>query len=184
MTDVFCDIETTGLRRDRHQIVEIAWAVEDGPVHVVHPRHTLDFAEPQALKVNRYRKRGLGQQFSTANEVSLFLLAVRGNTLVAANPAFDAGFLEVHFGWAPWHYRMRDIQSFADGVLGFWSRPPSLVQICTTLRELGHDIPDPDHSAVADVRALRAAWRALRVEQGRSLQLREDLAQPAAAPVE
>lgn len=183
MTDVFCDIETTGLHRDRHQIVEIAWAVEDGPVHVVHPRHTLAFAEPQALRINRYRRRGLGHEFSTAEQISRFLLDVRGNTLVAANPAFDAGFLERHFGWAPWHYRMRDIQSFADGVLGFWSRPPSLVEICQTLGRLGHHIPGPDHSAAADVLALRAAWRALRVEQGRSLQLRDDLAQPAAAPV-
>ncbi len=45
-----------------------------------------------------------------------------GATLVAANPAFDAGFLSAflsHYGCktAPWHYRLRDIGSMAWGWL-------------------------------------------------------------------
>ena len=166
LSDVFVDIETTGLDVDRHQIVELAWAVEDGPVTVVVPRHDLRTADPAALIINGYHERLHQQPCSSAEQISRFLLDVRGNTIVAANPAFDAGFLRAHFGgYAPWHFRLRDIEVFADGVLGGWPRPPSLKQIREALIELGHDIPEPDHTARGDVLTLRAAWRALRAEQ-------------------
>ncbi|MET0702457.1 MAG: 3'-5' exonuclease [Mycobacterium sp.] len=161
---VFVDVETTGLDSSRHEIVELAWARDDGPVEVVYPRHTLRFAEPIALQVNRYHERGLGTVVHGPDDVSGFLLQARGNTLVAANPTFDATFLKAHFGWAPWHYRLLDIESYAAGVLG-WDRPPSLKDIREQLTGIGYDIPAPDHTAAGDVTALRACWRALRAER-------------------
>lgn len=179
MTDVFVDIETTGLDVDRHQIVELAWAVEDGPITVVSPRHDLRNADPAALQVNDYRNRLETRARSSAEQVSRFLLDVRGNTIVAANPAFDAGFLRAHFGgYAPWHYRLRDIQVYADAILGGWRRPPSLIQVRAALLELGHDIPPPDHTAGGDVQTLRAAWRALQRERKHARDLVSAARQP------
>lgn len=172
---VFVDIETTGLDRERHEIVEIAWARLDGPTMVVRPRHTLRHADPRALEINQYHQRQLGEQPSSADEISQFILDVRGNTVVAANPAFDCGFLQTHFGHAPWHYRLLDIESFAAGVLR-WVRPPSLKQIRDYLLDAGHDLPLNDHTAGADVECLRACWKALRLEQ-----LRNYLLEPASA---
>jgi DNA polymerase III epsilon subunit-like protein len=163
---VFVDIETTGLGHDQHEIVELAWALTDGPVNVVRPRHTLRGADPVALRVNRYHERGLGDPdtWSTPDEVSQFLLDARGATLVAANPHFDASFLAAHFGHAPWHYRLFDIQVYAAAVFD-WDTPPSLREIRAELTERGHELSEPDHTAAADVTALREAHRALRAER-------------------
>lgn len=182
--NVFVDIETTGLQRERHQIVELAWALGPGPIQVVRLRHTLKFADPDALKVNRYHERGLSDGWSTPEQISRFLIDARGNTLVAANPAFDAGFMQDHFGFAPWHYRLCDIQSYAAGVLGCWDRPPSLRSIRDQLLRLRYEIPEPDHSAGGDVACLRACWSALLLEQVETLAARPallQLARPLAA---
>lgn len=165
-TLVFVDIETTGLDPWCHEIVELAWAVDDWPVTVVRPRHTLRRADPKALQINRYHERGLGDpaRFSTPDEVSRFVVAARGNTLVAANPAFDAWHLAGHFGHAPWHYRLFDVQAYAAGVLD-WDAPRSLRDIRAALTERGHDLREPDHSAEVDVITLRQAYLALRAER-------------------
>jgi hypothetical protein len=163
---VFVDIETTGLEVGRHQIVELAWAVEDDIIRVVRPRHTLRFAQPEALQVNRYHERGLGDTstWSTPDEVSRFLLDARDATLVAANPHFDASFLAAHFGHAPWHYRLFDMQAYAAGVLD-WDTPRSLRDIRAELTDRGHFIFEPDHTARCDVVTLRQVHRALRKER-------------------
>ncbi len=169
---VFVDIETTGLDPWRHQIVELAWAVDDYPVNVVYPRHTLRGADPKALEVNRYHERHLDDAdlWSTPDEVSRFLVDARGATLVAANPHFDASFLAVHFGHAPWRYRLFDVQVFAAGVLD-WEIPRSLRDIRTALIERGHQLREPDHSAVCDVITLRQAYLALRAERAKLREL-------------
>jgi DNA polymerase III subunit epsilon len=171
---IFVDIETTGLDRDRHQIVEIAWAALIGPINVVRPRHTLAFAQPEALQVNRYYARQLWKRPSSADEISRFILDARDSTVVAANPAFDCGFLQSHFGHAPWHYRLSDIESFAAGVLGL-EAPPSLRTIRELLSSLGYTIAEADHSAGTDVASLRDCWQALRAEQHKTWVVRPEL---------
>jgi hypothetical protein len=135
-------------------------------VHVVRPRHTLRFAEPAALRVNRYYERGLDDRsrWSSPDEVSRFLLDARRATMVAANPSFDAAFLFAHFGYAPWHYRLLDVQAYAAGVLD-WDTPRSLREIRDALVERGHELDEADHSAGGDVVTLRQAHRALRTQR-------------------
>jgi hypothetical protein len=166
MSLVFVDIETTGLDATRHEMIELAWAVEDGPISVVRPRHTLRFADPKALEVNQYYERDLGDValWSTPLECSKFLLDARDNTLVAANPAFDASFLHAHFGFAPWHYRLFDVEAYAAGVFD-WDAPRSLKSIRDELADRKHRMAVPDHSGHGDVVVLRQAYRALRRER-------------------
>jgi hypothetical protein len=87
--------------------------------------------------------------------------ALDGNTLVAANPAFDASFLRARWGVAPWRYRMLDLETYAMPAFD-WDAPKGLKDIAQALRDEAFPIPEPDHSAGADVETLRACHLALR----------------------
>lgn len=160
---VYLDTETTGLDPTIHDIWEIAYAVDDGPIHSAIVRHSLTFADPTALAVSRYYDRTGGGDPPTAT-TRWFELTLRdlldGATLVGANPAFDAAMLYARWGQAPWHFRLLDIEAYAMGTLGY-DLPRGLATITRDLRARGYDIPEPDHSAAADVAATRACHLAL-----------------------
>lgn len=160
MTLVFIDTETTGLDPNRHEVWELAYAIGQGPIHSGVIAHSLRCADPVALRLNGYANRADRLSFNLTVEEEC-RSALEGATLVAANPAFDAGFLRARWGHTPWHHRLWDVEAYAAGVLGLDSLK-GLKGITDTLRELGHDIPEPDHSAAADVATLRASFNALR----------------------
>ena len=164
MTDlVFVDCETTGLDPDLHEIWEIAYAVNDGPViHNVVP-HQLETADPKALKMNGYWDRGnWGLKDKWGENFDLEVReALDGNTLVGANPAFDAAFLRKRWGVDPWSYRMIDVESMALGILEY-ERPRGLAGISEDLQLRGYPITEPNHSAHLDVVVLRDCYKALR----------------------
>ena len=172
---IFIDTETTGLDPARHKVWEIAYARVEGAVMCsqVDPYETWTHEDPLALSLNRYHSRrrprydmgfesdlpAFESDLPAAFEGEL-IKALQGNTLVAANPAFDAAFLKARWGYAPWHYRMLDIESFAMPILGF-DRPQGMATIVRTLTKRGYKVPIPDHTAAADVAALRASYFAL-----------------------
>ncbi len=172
MTDnplVFIDTETTGLNPTTHRAVEVAWAVEDGPVRAFVPWHTLDEADPQALAVNRYFERELDRMQDDDQPVGEadLLRDLRGVTLVGSNPAFDAAFLRKLLGVQLWHHRLVDVAVCAMWQFG-WDRPRGLADIARVLRENGYDTPEPDHTAAGDVSATRSAYQALLDLRGRA----------------
>ena len=160
MTLVFLDTETTGLDPNRHEIWELAYAVEHTPIESAVVAHSLRHADPTALTMNGYPERGDRLAFNLSVE-DRCRKALDGATLVAANPSFDAAFLRARWGVTPWHHRLWDIEAYAAGVLG-WDSLKGMKGIAETLRDMGHDIPQPDHSAAADVAALRASFYTLR----------------------
>jgi DNA polymerase III alpha subunit (gram-positive type) len=163
MTDlIFLDIETTGLDPNRHQVWEIAYAVNDGPIECEVVAHSLAFADPKALEINGHTDRCnvithspagyLGHDFEAKLEAAL-----TGNTIIGANPAFDTAFLAARWRLAPWHHRMIDIESYAMPFLHI-GRPVGMREIAEAL-----GAPRlPDHSAAADVEALRWCYQELR----------------------
>lgn len=163
MTLVFLDTETTGLDPLRHEVWEIAFAVNDGDIRSGIVPHLGGSADPQALAMNGYFDRArsaLGPRLWLHDVEIELRAALAGATVVGSNPAFDTAFLRQRWGVAPWHYRLWDVSAYAAGVLGH-EQPLGLHAITQELRELGYEIPDPDHSAAGDVATLRAAFRAL-----------------------
>lgn len=186
---VYVDTETTGLDRRRHHVFELAWAVDHGPISSILLPHSLRYAEPKALEISGYHSRSIPGRLKMEQRherpihatLADFVAAFTNpdgskRTLVAANPAYDAGML---FGkvigrerWTsrarralrlpappapvePWHYRMLDIEAFAAGVFGL-PKPLGMAKLRDHLVARRFDIPMPDHTARGDVAALRA----------------------------
>ena len=160
---IYLDTETTGLDPEKHDVWEIAWAVNDVPVEERILVHSLKAAEYKALEMNGYFYRHAGAlPRSDGPWVDLDVRKIlEGNTLVCANPTFDRMFLRKRWGLEPYHYRSIDVESVALGVLQL-DRPKGLKDIAEALRKLGYAISVPDHSAAKDVEVLRECFIALR----------------------
>lgn len=160
MSFVYLDTETTGLDPERHQIWEIAFAVDDGPIQSGTVTHRIDTADPKALEINHYEERvdKLALRLPAVRAMLLeasALHALTGATLVGANPAFDAAFLRARWHESPWKYRLLDIEAFAMPGLGL-HEPRGIAYIAEAL-----GVQAPDHTAAGDVHTLRECHREL-----------------------
>ena len=147
---IYLDTETTGLDPHQHQVWEIAWAVEDGPVNVMQVHHSLAGADVVALRINKYVDRW--EQAADDSLEAALRRDLRGSTLVCSNPSFDEAFLRARWRETPWHHRKIDIATYAMPALGL-DRPAGLAQIAERL-----GVRAPDHTAAGDVLALRACY--------------------------
>jgi DNA polymerase III alpha subunit (gram-positive type) len=166
---VFLDTETTGLDASKHEVWELAYAVDDEPIVSLILPHSLRKADPKALGMNGYYERVLHgtpiNSESDRNDIVLRNL-FQGCTLVCSNPTFDRMFLWMRWGEEPWHHRSIAIETMALTVFD-WQRPRGLADIVKELQTRKYDIPEPNHSAYQDVQALRAAYYALRSENNK-----------------
>lgn len=156
----FIDTETTGLDDRIHQPYELClWRDDwDAPRTYTLP-HTLEHADLGALQIGGYYDRRIPHRTPSrdVNEIAGHLYGV---TLVGANPSFDAGMMRRYLGTAVWHYRPVCVSDRAAALFG-WDRPRSLLDTAQAVRDAGYDIPTPNHTAEADVRATRAVYYAL-----------------------
>lgn len=160
---VFLDCETTGLDPARHEVWEVAFALEGGPIETVLLPHSLRTADPQALELNGYSRRFPYGNVPDGGPMADLLLrdVLAGATIVGSNPAFDTAMLRARWGCAPWHHRLVAVESMALQAFG-WEFPRGLADVRTACVEAGFDVPEPDHSAAGDVATLRAVHTALR----------------------
>jgi oligoribonuclease (3'-5' exoribonuclease) len=162
---IFLDTETTGLDDDKHDIWEIAWVINYGPVEERILVHSLKTADQVALDTNGYLRYFPNGARSEGPLVDLEVRRVlSGNTLVCANPTFDRMFMKKRWGSEPYHYRSVDLESMAMLFFG-WERPKGLKDISDAVRELGYAIQEPNHRAFRDVVVLRECYYALLAEQ-------------------
>lgn len=159
----FIDTETTGLDARIHQPWEVCyWREDEAEPTTLRLPHTLEYADPQALDIGRYWERsGAVDLRGNIGAPWMVAHALRGVTLVGSNPAFDAAMLTRVIGTSIWHHRMIDVSNVAMVVFDT-ARPLGLAEIAGRLGVLGHEIPEPDHTAEGDVRTTRAAYVALR----------------------
>lgn len=158
---VFIDIETLGLEPERHAVWEIALiarrpgeaAIEREWTILLSPEE-LALADSTALRLNRFYERYDDSTATSSREVAVELAKVTaGAAFVAANPNFDATYLERFLrrnGLAPaWHYRLCCVENLAAGRLGVragWD-PKVLSEM------LGVERPeDTKHAAMADAK--------------------------------
>lgn len=160
MTLLFLDTETTGLDPALHEIWEVAVAYEEGEIISYRLPHSLATADPKALELNGYWGRANQPGMTDAYDLELKQL-LTGATIVGSNPAFDTAFLRARWGAAPWHHRLVAVESMAFAVFRY-DKPKGLADLSADLRNRGHEIPAPDHTAAGDVATLRAAFHAIR----------------------
>src|SRR5690349_17356507 len=141
----FIDTGTTGLDARIHQPYEVCiWREDSVDAATYKLPHSLEHAEPAAVKIGQYFERGM-RCFVAAPLSDKYLAGeLDGVTLVGSNPSFDAAMLTRFIGTAVWHHRMIDVAAGAMWVFD-WDRPKGLADVTAALRERGHEIPEPDH---------------------------------------
>jgi hypothetical protein len=167
-TLAFLDCETTGLDARIHQPYEVCiWREDEPQPNTFGLAHDLTYADPQALKIGGYIERShfrnMGGQWTNGpdDQRAHLIALLSGTTLVGSNPAFDAAMLTRFIGAPVWHHRLINVAEGAMWLFG-WERPKGLADVTAHLRDLGYDIPEPDHTAEGDVRTTRAVYYALR----------------------
>ncbi|MEK7228221.1 MAG: 3'-5' exonuclease [Patescibacteria group bacterium] len=168
----FIDIETTGLDRDTHEIIELAAVItrmKDGELVVtdqidlkIQPK-TIETAEPQALRINGYNETDWLFAVSLEDAMKLFAQKTEGAIFVAHNLTFDYGFVETAFKRTgienKMHFHKLDTISLAFGVLHLSDDPGKL-----SLRVLAEKYGIKNkkaHSAFADAYALYEVFKKL-----------------------
>jgi DNA polymerase-3 subunit epsilon len=173
---IVVDIETTGLVKGYHQILEVAAvnAYTGKALHFVPALFpgALDNAEGQAMKINRYFERGVYEerldQAATADGFAKLQNMLHGNSFGGMNPMFDWEFLmEDKRGQniltpGSWHYAPADLGMYACSFLGIDpAECPSLNGKDGILDRLGIET-DCAHGALGDAVATAAAFNKIR----------------------
>jgi DNA polymerase III alpha subunit (gram-positive type) len=165
---VLIDLETSGLSSRTDFAVEAGWRnLATGESSTFVPVHPVDvvlkFGDPAALEINGYRKRLMrADQDHNLFGTKRLHRELEGNTIVGANPAFDARFMDALFYRSglspvdPQHHRMIDIEVYAMAVFDL-KYVPGMSEICHRL-----DLPPGDHTAFGDVVAETRAFHELR----------------------
>ncbi len=126
----FIDIETTGLDKENHEIIELAAVItrmKDGELVVtdelnlkVQPKH-IETAEAQALRINGYNSADWLFAVSLEEAMKEFAKKTDGAIFAAHNITFDYGFIETAFKKAgvenTMHFHKLDTISLAFGIL-------------------------------------------------------------------
>lgn len=173
---IVLDTETTGLDRFRHQPWEVAWcditpAVEgQAPLASLDVRtlllpHTVEGADPEALRIGRYAERCTGT-VATLDDVRVLWSTLGGDVadrkhkpiIIGSNPAFDQSMLGGLFhrhglSSDPWYQRSTDVSDIARFGLGWVSEGSGLPLGLGRLSERLGVCNEDAHTAASDVRA-------------------------------
>ena len=163
---VFVDTEATGLDHARHELTEVAWIVrfEDGTQveREYVPEHTLDGAEPDALRLTHYDDRLADAPRTPMSEwLGQFLEDATDAVLVGAVPDFDARHLDQacrKLGVEPtWDHHLLDVETLALPLIAPGPEAPrSLARTCAALG-VEHD-RDQAHGALYDAKQAMAVF--------------------------
>jgi hypothetical protein len=167
---VVVDTETSGLNPKQNEMLEVAWFDTGhiaGTQNAIVPHTLADFSR-EALEINRYRERGLGEmeRWCEPQRLAPVLAATfEGAHIGGSNTAFDKDFLTAwaaeysDYGIATWAHQPVEIGSVVMGYLGR-SIPLRLKEIPEAL---GLTVW-PDHTAKGDVWVVVQALRAMQAQ--------------------
>lgn len=168
----FLDIETTGLNPFRHDVLEVAYLLNEddntkeasfGTTYFSLPIDSV-VADEKALSINRYHDRRAELQaieIPYPEAAAQLAAELDGYMIVGANPTFDLAFLCTlldEFGREPtWHYRCLDLNTLAAGWMG--ARLPVSTQ--EIAEEFDVPLSAQQHTALADATWNREAYFAI-----------------------
>ncbi len=126
----FVDIETTGLDRDKGEIIELGVVIakmKDGALVVtdqldlkIQPTH-IETADPQALRINGYNEADWLFAVSLEEAMKAFVEKTKGAIFLAHNITFDYPFIETALARTgvshDLHFHKIDTLSLAFGIL-------------------------------------------------------------------
>lgn len=167
---VIVDTETTGLDLDVHDMIEIAWGEPAGLLSEAIVPHSTHTAMAEALRINRYDERNLGDSGKWAPPEhmleNILTATFEGATLMGSNVQFDRGFitkwLADRFHFEPrWTHRPLEIGSYVAGHFGLRKALGLEEAQAVVKNRLGLDLYRPDHTAMGDVRAVESLWLSL-----------------------
>lgn len=105
MTKIYLDLETTGLNPDIHEIIECAIVYDDDTpsYHRFIKPNRIEFADPFALKINRFHERSEEWNQAISQKDFAFELAhlLKNKIIIGHNPSFDYSFIKeifAHYG--------------------------------------------------------------------------------------
>lgn len=96
------DIETTGLKPLKHEIIEIGVVIFDNTTFEIYGQFNfkikperIEDADPKALEVNGYNKKDWEDGMTLMKTLNFYAEATEGCVFMAHNAMFDWSFLEV-----------------------------------------------------------------------------------------
>jgi len=163
----FIDLETTGLNRQKHEILELAIIRVRQPMlkiideweAKIQPQK-INTADPQALKINNYNEKDWEKALSPKLVFEKFSQKARDTMLVAHNINFDVAFLEDNFrNWKvpiSWDHHTLDTVSLAYFKLG----PNTKLKLSELALKLNIK-QEKAHSALSDARTCFEVFKRL-----------------------
>ncbi|HLC38761.1 MAG TPA: 3'-5' exonuclease [Patescibacteria group bacterium] len=163
----FVDIETTGLDRHKHEIIEIGLLIVNPEnfeiLETWHKRikpYNLRGADPVALRINHFDPKIWEKASEPRAALEEFSRKTRDSYLVSHNISFDRPFLEDHFRrWqipVRWHYHSLDTISFAYCKL----QDLESLKLSRLAERLGI-VQEKEHAALDDVMTCYRVFRKL-----------------------
>lgn len=157
-TLVFVDVETTGLDPEYDQLIELTFGTLTGTLQTLY--FGVEKVAPFIDEMIGFTKRGIAGRTSPLTAFDDFYRLTEQQTMVAANPTFDRGFM-VKNELYRFHHRSLDIESYAMAKLDL-QEMPGMADVYNILTERGFKITEPDHTSRNDVQAMIDAYRVLR----------------------
>lgn len=168
----FVDIETTGIDREKSEIIELGVVVakmKDGALVVtdqldikIQPKH-IETADPQALRINGYNEADWLFASSLEEAMKVFVDKTKGAIFLAHNITFDYPFIEQALkdsGLAhDMHFHRIDTLSLAFGILHM-SGDLGKLSLRMLCEQFGIENKKA-HSAFADAYALYEVFKKL-----------------------
>ena len=163
----FTDIETTGLNRQKHEIIEIGLLIVKQPeLKIIDTWETkikplnLKTADPEALKITRYNSKDWALSLQPKPALEAFSKKTKNCILVGHNIAFDRPFLEDHF--RRWKVPVRwDYHSLDTITLAFYKLGPGQKLRLSEIAKILKIKQEREHSAMDDARTCYKIFKKL-----------------------
>lgn len=167
---VFIDLETTGLDKHNHEIIEVGCLVVDGKTFEIKDKYAtkvkpthIDTADPKALKISGYTDEKWKKSIDLRTALEKIAVFSKDGMIAGWNVAFDWGFIEENFRnlsiESSFNYHKVDTQAIAYAML-YHNVEIKRLGLRHVAEYMGFDLSDV-HSAKEDVQITYEVFKKL-----------------------